>query len=122
MTALKDKNRLEVKYLCFNIFLKNFPEKLQVKKKVKLLIYFMVLALSDKNIFPLGGQRPAIPKNWGLNQESAGQATFLSSCHFLAVGTHPAFCHHLHLYRATAQTWERLLGKDVFLVLPCLFV
>lgn len=63
MTALKDKNRLDVKYLCFNIFEKHFPEKLQVKKEVKLLIYFMFLALSNMNIFPLGGQHPAIPKN-----------------------------------------------------------
>lgn len=72
----------------------------------------MFLALNYKNSFPLSAQHPAIPRKWGLNQESAGQATFLSCCHFLAVSPQPAFCHHLHLCRATAQMWERLLGKD----------
>lgn len=73
----------------------------------------MVLDLNNKNIFPLGAQQPAIPRNWGLNQESAGQATFLSCCHFLAVGTQPAFCHHLHLYKATEQMWERLRKDSI---------
>lgn len=58
-----------MKYLYFKIFKEVMPRKhtsFEENKKVKLLIFYIYLALNNKNIFPLGVQHPAIPGNRAL--------------------------------------------------------